>query len=170
MDAARALVNARLQAVGAAQSAVRAQKLVEDYLKITAPFDGVVTNRLVHPGALVGTGADSVLLVIQQVSHLRLTVAVPEQDIGGIVPGAKVDFKVPAFPERNLLRHRGARGPRPRHENPHHARRVGRPESRWLTLARHVPQREVARAPGASVAARPQDQRRYYRRTHLRRA
>jgi RND family efflux transporter MFP subunit len=100
VDAARALVNARLQTVGAAQSAVRAQKLVEDYLKITAPFDGVVTDRLVHPGALVGPGADPVLLVIQQVSHLRLTVAVPEQDIGGIVPGARVDFKVPAFPER----------------------------------------------------------------------
>jgi RND family efflux transporter MFP subunit len=41
-----------------------------------------------------------VLLVIQQVSHLRLTVAVPEQDIGGIVAGAKVEVKVPAFPER----------------------------------------------------------------------
>jgi RND family efflux transporter MFP subunit len=100
VEAARALVNARVQAVSAAQSAVRAQKLVEDYLKITAPFDGVVTDRLVHPGALVGPGADQVLLVIQQVSHLRLTVAVPEQDIGGIVPGAKVEFKVPAFPER----------------------------------------------------------------------
>jgi len=60
----------------------------------------VVTDRLVHPGALVGPGADPVLLVIQQVSHLRLIVAVPEQDIGGIVAGAKVEFKVPAFPER----------------------------------------------------------------------
>ena len=100
VDAARALVSARLKAVSAAQAAVRALNLVEDYLKITAPFDGVVTDRLVHPGALVGPGADPVLLVIQQVSHLRLTVAVPEQDIGGIVAGAKVDFKVPAFPER----------------------------------------------------------------------
>jgi RND family efflux transporter MFP subunit len=100
VDAARALVSARRQAVDAAEAAVRAQKLVEDYLQITAPFDGVVTDRLVHPGALVGPGADPVLLVIQQVSHLRLTVAVPEQDIGGIVAGAKVEFKVPAFPER----------------------------------------------------------------------
>src|SRR5664279_4386387 len=90
----------RLQAVAAAESAVRAQKLVEDYLHITAPFDGVVTDRLIHPGALVGPGADAVLLVIQQLSHLRLTVAVPEQDIGGIVAGAKVEFKVPAFPDR----------------------------------------------------------------------
>src|ERR1039458_5308647 len=100
VDAARALVSSRRQAVSAAEAAVRAQKLVEDYLQITAPFDGVVTDRLVHPGALVGPGADPVLLVIQQVSHLRLTVAVPEQDIGGIVAGAKVEFKVPAFPER----------------------------------------------------------------------
>ena len=53
-----------------------------------------------HPGALVGPGADPVLLVIQQVSHLRLIVAVPEQDVSGIVPGAKVQFKVPAFPEK----------------------------------------------------------------------
>ena len=100
VDAGRALVSSRRQAVSAAEATVRAQKLVEDYLRITAPFDGVVTDRLVHPGALVGPGADPVLLVIQQVAHLRLTVAVPEQDIGGIVAGARVEFKVPAFPER----------------------------------------------------------------------
>ena len=100
VDAARALVSSRRQAVSAAEAAVHAQKLMEEYLQITAPFDGVVTDRLVHPGALVGPGADPVLLVIQQVSHLRLIVAVPEQDIGGIVAGAKVEFKVPAFPER----------------------------------------------------------------------
>jgi RND family efflux transporter MFP subunit len=101
VDSARALVGARRQAVSAAEAAMRAQKLMEDYLEIAAPFDGVVTDRLVHPGALVGPGPDPVLLVIQQVSHLRLIVAVPEQDIGGIVAGAKVEFKVPAFPERS---------------------------------------------------------------------
>jgi RND family efflux transporter MFP subunit len=100
VDAARALVDSRRQVVTAAEAAVHALKLMEDYLAIAAPFDGVVTDRLVHPGALVGPGADPVLLVIQQVSHLRLTVAVPEQDIGGIVAGARVEFKVPAFPER----------------------------------------------------------------------
>ena len=102
VDAARALLRARRQSVDAAEAAARAQKLMEDYLEIAAPFDGVVTDRLVHPGALVGPGADPVLLVIQQVSHLRLIVAVPEQDIGGIVAGAKVEFKVPAFPERTF--------------------------------------------------------------------
>ena len=35
---------------------------MQSYLRITAPFDGIVTERLVHPGALVGPGADPVLL------------------------------------------------------------------------------------------------------------
>jgi len=100
VEAAQALVRARQQASHAAQAAVEAQKELEAYLKITAPFDGVVTDRLVHPGALVGTGADAVLLVIQQVSHLRVVVPVPEENVGALAQGAMVTFHVPAYPER----------------------------------------------------------------------
>ena len=60
----------------------------------------MVTDRLVHPGALVGPGNDIALLVIQQVSHLRLVVPVPEEDVSGIMNGASVPFQVPAYPER----------------------------------------------------------------------
>jgi len=100
VDATRALVNSREQAVRAARSAVQAQRDVLAYLKITAPFDGVVTERLVHPGALVGPGADPVLLVIQHISRLRLIVPVPEEDISALVPGTSVSFRVPAYPNR----------------------------------------------------------------------
>jgi RND family efflux transporter MFP subunit len=100
VEAAQAVVRSREQVSRAAEAAVKTQKELEAYLRITAPFEGVVTERLVHPGALVGPGADSVLLVIQQVSHLRLVAAVPEEVVGGIVPGAHVDFRVPAWPER----------------------------------------------------------------------
>jgi membrane fusion protein (multidrug efflux system) len=100
VEAARALVRSRQQASLAAQAVTQTERQLQAYLKISAPFDGVVTDRLVHPGALVGAGSDAVLLVIQQVSHLRLVVAVPEEDAGGIVQGAKVEFHVPAYPER----------------------------------------------------------------------
>jgi membrane fusion protein, multidrug efflux system len=100
VEGAQALVQSKQQASRAAEAAVRAQKDLEAYLRITAPFDGVVTDRLVHPGALVGPGADPVLLVIQEVSHLRVVVPVPEEDTGGIVQGARVEFHVPAYPER----------------------------------------------------------------------
>jgi len=99
-DAARALLNSRQQASRAAEAAVHAVQDLEAYLKITAPFDGVVTDRLVHPGALVGPGNDAVLLVIQQVSHLRLVVPVPEEYVSGIPSGASVPFQVPAWPEQ----------------------------------------------------------------------
>jgi RND family efflux transporter MFP subunit len=100
VDAAKALLNSRLQASRAAESAVQALQDLKGYLKMAAPFDGVVTDRLVHPGALVGPGNDIALLVIQQVSHLRLVVPVPEEDVSGIVNGASVAFQVPAWPER----------------------------------------------------------------------
>ena len=100
VDAAKALLNSRLQASRAAESAVRALQDLQGYLKITAPFDGVVTDRLIHPGALVGPGNDVALLVIQQVSHLRLVAPLPEEDVSGVVNGASVPFQVPAWPER----------------------------------------------------------------------
>jgi membrane fusion protein (multidrug efflux system) len=100
VDAAKALLNSRQQAGKAAESAVRSLKDLLAYLKISAPFEGVVTDRMVHPGALVGPGNDVALLVIQQVSHLRLVVPVPEEDVSGIVKGASVPFQVPAWPER----------------------------------------------------------------------
>jgi membrane fusion protein, multidrug efflux system len=101
VEAARALVASRQQARRAAEAVVKVQKDLESYLRITAPFDGVVTDRLVHPGALAGPSADSPMLVIQQVSRLRLVVAVPEAGVGGIVRGARVAFRVPAYPERS---------------------------------------------------------------------
>jgi membrane fusion protein (multidrug efflux system) len=101
VDVAKALLNSRRQASRAVEATVQTLKDMLAYLKITAPFDGVVTDRLVHPGALVGSGSGAEpLLIIQQVSHLRLVVAVPEEDVGGISRGGKVEFRVPAYPDR----------------------------------------------------------------------
>jgi RND family efflux transporter MFP subunit len=73
---------------------------MQAYLKVAAPFDGMVTDRLIHPGALVGPGADAPLLIVQQLSKLRLLVAVPEEDAGAVPQGGKLTFHVPAFPDR----------------------------------------------------------------------
>ncbi len=100
LEAAKALLNARHQASKAAEASVRSLKDLQAYLRIAAPFEGVVTERLVHPGALVGPGNDNPLLIIQQVSHLRLVVPVPEEDVSGIARGATVPFQVPAWPGR----------------------------------------------------------------------
>jgi RND family efflux transporter MFP subunit len=100
VKAAQAALDAKRQAKGSLDESVKAEKDLESYLRITAPFNGIVTERLVHPGALVGPGADPVLLVVQEIARLRLVVAVPEQNVGAIVKGTHVEFHVPAFPQR----------------------------------------------------------------------
>ena len=88
----------------AAQDALRAVSQLEDYLNITAPFDGQVTTRYVHPGALVGPaagpGAMTPIVQIQTVTRDRLVVPVPEYDAVGIPEGTEVSFTVPSFPGR----------------------------------------------------------------------
>jgi membrane fusion protein (multidrug efflux system) len=102
LEATKALLNARRHAREAAQASLEAMKTMESYLKVTAPFDGVVIARLIHPGALVGPNSGSALLELQQVSRLRLVVSIPEEDVGGIARGATVSFSVPAYPGRTF--------------------------------------------------------------------
>jgi RND family efflux transporter MFP subunit len=102
VDAGKASLNSRAQSSRAADAVVKSLQDLQAYLKMAAPFDGVVTDRMVHPGALVGPGNDVALLVIQQVAHLRLVVPVPEEDVSGIVNGASVGIQVPAWPERTF--------------------------------------------------------------------
>jgi membrane fusion protein, multidrug efflux system len=101
-DAAQALVRSRQQTVESLRGNLKSQQDLAAYLNITAPFDGVITTRYIHPGALVGPGSDVPLLQLDQISHLRLAVAVPEADVAGIAKGVTVDFKVPARPERTF--------------------------------------------------------------------
>jgi multidrug efflux pump subunit AcrA (membrane-fusion protein) len=100
-DAQRASIEALRSQKSAAEAAVRTLKEMSGYLRVTAPFAGIVTERLVHPGAIAGPGSGA-LVVLQQVDRLRLVVAVPEANAGGIVRGAVVEFQVPAFPERKF--------------------------------------------------------------------
>src|SRR6266516_2113788 len=98
-EAAQALVRSYDDSIKAAQAQVQSVKDLEQYLTLKAPFDGVITERNVHPGALVGPGTGSTpLLKLHQVSRLRLVVAVPEALVGAMVKGARVPFTVPAYP------------------------------------------------------------------------
>jgi membrane fusion protein, multidrug efflux system len=99
VEAAQALVHSYENSMKAAQAQVQAVRDLETYLQIKAPFEGVIIERNVHPGALVGPGSGSVpLLRLHQLSRLRLVVAVPEALVGAIVSGSRVSFKVPAYP------------------------------------------------------------------------
>lgn len=84
---------------------LRALKALDGYLAIRAPFDGAITERNVHPGALVGppSGSGGVpMLRLETTQRLRLTVAVPESDLGTISEGAEAKFSVRPWPSETF--------------------------------------------------------------------
>lgn len=101
-EAADALVVNRKAAVKTAEEQLKATKDMQGYLHVVAPFDGIITERLVHPGMMVNAGGQSPLLKLQQVSRLRLVVPVPESYVGSIARGKTVTFHVPARPGKNF--------------------------------------------------------------------
>src|SRR5499433_201183 len=98
---AQAQVKALEENERALLEAARSSQHIENYLCITAPFDGVITERNVHQGSLASPASSPTnppMLRLQQVSRLRLVVPVPEANISGIAPGAKIGFTVQSFP------------------------------------------------------------------------
>jgi len=83
-------VKSRLNAVGQ----------LNDYLMIRAPYSGIITQRNVDPGTLVGTGNAKPILVIENNSSLRLRLPIPEAYTASNPENALVSFAVDAYPGR----------------------------------------------------------------------
>jgi membrane fusion protein, multidrug efflux system len=102
MEADQSQISAATQNVEAARQALRSVSDMEGYLRITAPFSGVVTERNVHPGALVGPtggpGRATPIVRIVESHRLRLVIPVPEAYTAGMTNGTSLTFTVAAYP------------------------------------------------------------------------
>jgi membrane fusion protein (multidrug efflux system) len=100
-------LRSKLEADSAVNNAERAnwemQQTMLSYLRVTAPFAGMITERNVHPGALVSIAShDRPMLDLKQEDHLRLQVDVPEEIAAQLRPRDSVSFLVSAFPGRRM--------------------------------------------------------------------
>src|SRR5207302_11163771 len=87
--------------VRVAQDSLKAIGQLESYLKIQAPFDGIVTERNLHPGALVGPSSglgNQPVVQVANLRRLRLVVPVPEAYAAGVRKEQEVSFTVPELP------------------------------------------------------------------------
>ncbi|SDM43511.1 efflux RND transporter periplasmic adaptor subunit [Siphonobacter aquaeclarae] len=101
MDSDSALVVVARESVEAARANLRTRQDLKQYLTITAPFDGMIVDRNISPGALVGPGDGNLpLLVLQDNRTLRLTVAIPEVYANQLSGKSTVGFTVNAIPEK----------------------------------------------------------------------
>ncbi len=96
--AALAQVKALSENATATREAASSIQTSQNYLKIVAPFEGVITERNAHPGTLAGPSGSQPVLRLQQISRLRLLVSVPESEVASVRAGALVNFTVPSFP------------------------------------------------------------------------
>ena len=97
MDADSSLSNAE-------KSNWQMQQTMLGYLKVIAPFTGVITERNVNPGALVSAAEkDKPMLELKQVKHLRLQVDIPEDITASLKDKDTVSFYTSAFPGKRMI-------------------------------------------------------------------
>ena len=65
-----------------------------------APFDGVITQRLLDPGGFAGPNQP--ILQISQVAHVYVNVNVPDSDLGYVRKGTPVTFTSTSVPGRTF--------------------------------------------------------------------
>jgi RND family efflux transporter MFP subunit len=96
----------------AASFSSKSSKQIGNYLVISAPFSGIITERNVHEGAYVGTPNEKPIVVIEDNSRLRLRVPMPESLTGVELKNNKINFSTRANPnqifEGKLVRKSGS--------------------------------------------------------------
>ena len=90
--------------VRAAQANLDRLRVLEQYKRLVAPFDGLVTARTTDVGALInaGAGGGPPLFVVSETSKLRVYVNVPQSYVPNIPIGTKAHISVPEYPERTF--------------------------------------------------------------------
>jgi membrane fusion protein, multidrug efflux system len=100
LDNAQSQMKASEAKSQAQRSNVEAVRTMMGYLRIYAPFDGMIIQRNVSPGALVAPGkaGDQPILILQDIHKMRLTVDIPEDYVDKVDLSKPVMFTFNAMP------------------------------------------------------------------------
>jgi len=112
LEKAKSQLMADSATLQAARSKMVAYGQLKDYLIIHSPFSGIVTQRSVDPGTLVGNANSKPMLVIENTDQLRLRISVPEAYTTAATKSGAIEFTLDAQPDvtykANLSRKSGA--------------------------------------------------------------
>lgn len=104
LSTARSKTQADSARSNAEKAAWQQQQVMMSYLQVMAPFKGIITQRNVHPGALVSAEAkdSKPMLELKEIDHLRLQVAIPEAMAGTLRNNDSLSFYLSAFPGKEF--------------------------------------------------------------------
>lgn len=104
LASARAKTDADSALSNAEKANWQMQQTMLAYLQVTAPFNGVITQRNVHPGALVSAESkdNKPMLELKEIDHLRLEVDIPESMAATLRKNDTISFYLSAYPGKRM--------------------------------------------------------------------
>ena len=111
VDSAQAAVQSQQATVAQAQAqvtmaeaSVNQSQVNLDHTIITAPIDGIVTQRSVDVGQTVAASmqAPTLFVIAADLTEMQVNANIDEADVGRIRPGQHVTFRVDAYPTDNF--------------------------------------------------------------------
>ena len=111
IDLARAALDQARAQVASTQAQIRQQSASTETSRvnlertvITSPVDGVVLTRTIEPGQTVAASlqAPELFTIAEDLSKMKIELAVDEADIGQVKAGQGVSFTADAFPDRQF--------------------------------------------------------------------
>ena len=103
-DQAQAQVNAAQAQIAQQTASTRATRINLERTVIRSPVDGVVLTRTIEPGQTVAASlqAPELFTIAEDLSKMKIELAVDEADIGQVKAGQGVSFTADAFADRQF--------------------------------------------------------------------
>ena len=102
LDRAKSAMESAKSTYDASKAGTAHSSQLQQYLRITAPFDGVITQRNISVGALAGAGSNIPLFMIAQSNKLRLTLSLPEKHASSVQQEMNATFTVSSQPGKTF--------------------------------------------------------------------
>jgi len=103
VSSAQANINAAQKAIEANEASLRRLEELKSFSRITAPFDGVITQRNFDVGTLINSGNGGPtreIFRIAQIQTMRIFANVPQTYAGLVHPGQQAELRVQELPGR----------------------------------------------------------------------
>lgn len=91
--------------VEVARANLNRAKVMQDYTRITSPYDGIVTKRSFHRGDFIRSaseGGNIPVLAVAVTDKMRIVVPVPDTDVPFVTKGDKASFQIVALPGKSF--------------------------------------------------------------------
>ncbi|HEY1963470.1 MAG TPA: efflux RND transporter periplasmic adaptor subunit [Acidobacteriaceae bacterium] len=105
VDTSSQNLSAQKAALQAADANVKRLEQMQSFERVVAPFDGIITQRLINEGDLINAGNGGIgaqLFRISKISTMRVFIPVPEVYGSQIEPGLKADLTLTELPNETF--------------------------------------------------------------------